>query len=320
MKIITIGAATLDVFVKSKAFQVVKSDKFLTGEGECLAVGSKNDADGIFIDTGGGATNTAVTFANFGFDAKVLTRVGKDLFGREVEKVMEERGVGTDLIQKDGKLNTSYSTLLLLGTGERAVLVYRGASNALEIPENLPAADWFYVTGLGGNLKLLGKILDYAVKKNIKVMYNPGGGELKYGLKKLVSFFRKLTVLNLNREEAALLCNCAYERMDVMRKNLANVAPYVVITDGPNGAFTFHNGDLYFAASLGTPPKNTTGAGDAFGSAFCAGLAMKNDLDFALRLAILNSDGVIRQMGAKTGILKKMPAEGELRKVKIKKE
>lgn len=320
MKIITIGSATLDVFVKSKAFKILKSEKFLTGEGECLAVGSKNEADEIFIDTGGGATNAAVTFANLGISVSVLTRVGDDLFGREIEKVMKEKRVDLDLLQKDKKLNTSYSTLLLLGTGERAVLVYRGASNALEFPKKEVKADWFYVTGLGGNIKLLGQVLDYAAGRKIKAMFNPGGGELKHGLKKLMPYFKKLEVLNLNREEAALLCETEMDRFDIIKKKLNGIAPYVVITDGPSGAFCLYNNELYFAASLGTKPVNTTGAGDAFGSGFCAGLALKNDLDYALQLAILNSDGVIRITGAKNGLLKKIPGEKELKKVKIKKE
>ncbi len=320
MKVITIGGATLDVYVKSKAFKVLKSDKFLTGMGECLAVGSKNEADEIFVDTGGGATNTAVTFANLGIPVSVLTRVGEDLFGREVERVMRDRKVGLEYLQKDSKNHTSYSTLLLLGTGERAVLVYRGASNALEFPKKELKTDWFYITSLGGNIRLLGEILDYAKKNKIKVMYNPGGAELKNGLGKLKKYFQKLEVLNLNREEAALLCKCGYERMDIIKKFLAGVAPCVIVTDGASGAYAIADGKFYFAASLGTKPVNTTGAGDAFGSGFCAGLILRDDLEFSLRLAILNSDGVIREMGAKNGLLEKLPGERDLKKVKIKKE
>src|SRR3989344_4585350 len=149
MKVITIGSATLDVYVKSKAFKVLKSAEFFTGEGGCLAVGSKNEADEIFVDTGGGATNTAVTFANLGIPVSVLTRVGDDLFGREVERVMREKKVGLEFLQQDKKLSTSYSTLLLLGTGERSVLVYRGASNNLEFPRRFSPLDKGELGGVG---------------------------------------------------------------------------------------------------------------------------------------------------------------------------
>lgn len=320
MKIITIGSATLDVYLKSEAFKEIKSEKFLTGIGECLALGSKNEVKEIFVDTGGGGTNCAVTFANLGIKTSVMTRVGEDLFGKEALKVLRERKVSTDLVQIDKNNQTSYSTLLLMGTGHRSILVYRGASNHLQFSKKKLIADWFYITSLGGNLKLLGEVLGYAKKNKIKAMYNPGSKELKQGLEKLKKYFKKLVVLNLNREEAAVLCNTKYEKMNVMIKKLNGLAPYVVITDGPAGAFTLHNNHLWFAPSLKTKPVNTTGAGDAFGAGFCAGLAKKDDLDYALRLGILNSDGVIKKMGAKNGLLEKIPKKAQLRKVKIKQE
>lgn len=52
---------------------------------------------------------------------------------------------------------------------------------------------------------------------------------------------------------------------------------------------------------------NTTGAGDAFGSAFVATLAKGLYLDDALRAGLLNALGVVTHMGAKAGILKKFP-------------
>ncbi|PIR66489.1 MAG: hypothetical protein COU51_03665 [Parcubacteria group bacterium CG10_big_fil_rev_8_21_14_0_10_36_14] len=319
-KIITIGSATLDVYLKSSAFKEMKSEKFVTGIGECLALGSKNEVQEVFIDTGGGATNCAVTFVNLGMDVSVMTRIGNDLFGGEIERTLKEKRINTALLQKDKNRQTSYSTLLLLGTGQRSILVYRGASNALDFLPKGEKPDWFYMTSLGGNIKLLSKILVYAKKNKIKMMYNPGGGELKQGLSKLKKYFHGLEVLNLNREEAALLCETKYENMNIIIKKLKGVAPYVVITDGPKGAFCLQKNELWFAPSLGTRPVNTTGAGDAFGSGFCSGLMLKNNLDYALRLGILNSDGVIKKMGAKNGLLTEFPNKIQLNKVKIRKE
>lgn len=319
MKIITIGSATLDVYLLSKAFKLVKSKRFLTGMGSCLTLGSKNAVADIFVDTGGGATNAAVTFANLGISVSCLTRVGDDLFGREVQRVLKEKKVKMDLLQIDKTRPTSYSTLLMISSGQRSILAYRGASNFIEMPEKV-SADWFYITSLGGNLKLLDKIFDFAAKNKIKIAWNPGSGELKLGLEKLQKYIARAAVFNVNREEAAQLCRVKYEEMNVMIKKLSGVASHVVITDGGAGAFVLYNNELWFAASLGTKPVSTTGAGDAFGSGFCAGLALKHDVDYALRLAILNSDGVIREMGAKNGLLEKLPSEEDLKKVKIKKE
>jgi len=319
MKVVTIGSATLDVYLKSGAFKKIKSDKFLTGVGECLELGSKNDVKDIFVDTGGGATNCATTFVNLNIKASVMTRVGDDIFGREIRRILQEQKVNIKLVQIDKKKQTSYSTLFLMGSGHRSILVYRGASNFLVFKDR-PKADWFYISSLGGNMKVLEKILSYTKKNGVKVMYNPGSKELQQGLPKLKKYFKKLEVLNLNREEAALLCKTKYENMNVIIKKLNGLASYVIITDGSAGAYTLYKNEIWFAPSLGTKPVNTTGAGDAFGSGFCSGLILKNDLDYALRLAILNSDGVIRKMGAKNGLLEKLPSKLQLKKLKIKKE
>ena len=73
----------------------------------------------------------------------------------------------------------------------------------------------------------------------------------------------------------------------------------------------------HFSAKAQSFAINTTGAGDAFGSGFCTGMILKNDWDFGLRLAILNSNGVIQRMGAKNGLLKHLPKQSDLNKIKI---
>ena len=81
----------------------------------------------------------------------------------------------------------------------------------------------------------------------------------------------------------------------------------LVVTDGQNGAFMTAKKKKYFSPSLKAKRVNTTGAGDAFGSGFIAGLANGLDAEDALRIGMLNATGVISHMGAKAGILRHMP-------------
>ncbi len=346
--VITIGSATRDVYLKSPAFDLVKSKKFPTGLGECLALGSKNEASEIFMDTGGGGTNTAVTFGNLKLKTAVLSRVGNDDAASEIIRILKKHNVDVSLVQRDSKHFTSYSTLLLMGSGQRSVLVYRGASNFLnweEAPQRKMKTKWFYITSLGGDIKLLKKIFDFAKRKKIKIAWNPGGSELKLGLKKLDKFIKQTAVFNLNREEAAELAGLPFKDLGgIIKKLSAAIGNILVITDGKEGAYAITSSTpslplkkgegkgggqksksdnlnlksvIYFAKSLGTKPLSTTGAGDAFGSGFVAGLIIKNNLDHALRLAILNSDGVIQKMGAKNGLLEGRPNFEKLKKVII---
>ena len=71
-----------------------------------------------------------------------------------------------------------------------------------------------------------------------------------------------------------------------------------------------------------TPPKvktiNTTGAGDAFGAGFTSGIIKEDDMKYALQLGTLNASGVVQKMGAKNGLLPRIPTEVSLSRIKIK--
>lgn len=321
--IITIGASTRDVYLRSPAFDLIKSDRFSTGVGSCLALGSKNEASEIFLDTGGGATNAAATFGNLKIKTAIITKVGDDSAGREVSEVLEKSKVDTSLVQKDRKHFTSYSTLLLTQGGHRSALVYRGASNFLEwkkIPKEKLKTKWFYITSLAGNLKLLKEIFKFAKKNKIKIAWNPGKNELNLGVKKLKGLIKQVEVFNLNREEAAGLTGVSYNKKKEIFRKIEKLGPRImVVTDGAPGAYAYAKDKWYFAKSLDTKPVNTTGAGDAFGSGFVAGLILKENLEYALALATLNADGVIKKMGAKNGVLTKSPSKKEIEKISIKK-
>ena len=91
--VITVGSATRDVYVKSAAFDVHGAVESPTGLEACLPLGSKIELKEIFFDTGGGATNSAVTFSKLGnLKVATISRVGKDVGGSEVIRTLKEKG------------------------------------------------------------------------------------------------------------------------------------------------------------------------------------------------------------------------------------
>ena len=78
----------------------------------------------------------------------------------------------------------------------------------------------------------------------------------------------------------------------------------VVITCGEKGAYVIDNGQVYFEKVKKVKAVDTTGAGDAFGASFVAGLIFyKNDVRKALKLGMLNSASVVARVGAQAGLL-----------------
>lgn len=329
--IVTIGGATRDVFIGSRGIMLVPSDKFATGVGECVALGSKVEADYIHFDTGGGATNSAVTFSRMGLKSGIITRIGEDSSGRDVLKVLKNENISTRLVQKTDKEHTGYSVLLLTERGERAAIAYRGASSKIlknEIDWRAVKTEGYYITSLGGDLTLVREILAsskpclraFTHRQAGLVAWNPGSAELKLGLPKLSPLIKQTAVLLVNREEAAMLTGVALGNTSGLLKKLSSLGGiFAIMTDSRLGAYATAKGEVYHAGALDVPVVNTTGAGDAFGSGLVATLLRGKKLTEALQVATLNAHGVIGKMGAKTGILKSYPSERERSKIKITK-
>ena len=320
--VITVGSATRDVFLRSRALHPHPSKDALTHVEACFPFGAKVDIDELLFATGGGATNNAVTFSRLGkLKTAAVARIGNDSAGRDILEALRHDRVATGFVQAAKDELTAYSTILLADVGERTILVYRGASRTIEaarIPWPRMRARWFYLSSLGGNLGLLRKLLAHARRTRAAIAMNPGGEEFKRGAATLRPLFQKLDWLNVNREEAARLTGAPYGNIRGIIRALRRFAPASIITDGPRGAYAVLPNKVLYAKTLGTKPTNVTGAGDAFGSAFTVGLIKKRDPDFGLRLGILNADSVIRGMGAKAGILSRMPSAAALARVNIR--
>ena len=102
--VLTIGTATRDVFLRSKLFRPVTdihflgSKNFSTGEAECFAFGGKIEVDAPVFTVGGGAVNSAVTFARQGLVTAAMCAVGKDDAGKVVINALKHESIKTCIL------------------------------------------------------------------------------------------------------------------------------------------------------------------------------------------------------------------------------
>lgn len=322
--VLTIGSATQDVFVRSKDWEEEKDPASPTGIDACFPMGAKLGIEELFIGTGGGATNAAATFGSLGLKTAAVARVGTGPIADFIREELKRFKVNTAFFQIDKKYQTGYSIILLSKEGYRSILAYRGASNYLK-PTQFPwkkqktfKTKWLYLSSFGGRTELLKPVFTYAKKQNLKVAWNPGSKELESGIKKLKPFIKQTDVFQINREESSLLTDLPPRDTDGLLEGVGDLVKDIyVLTDGKKGAYVKRGEEEYFVKTLPGKRVNTTGAGDAFCSGFVSGLLMKDDLDTAMRIAALNADGVVKEMGAKGGILKRAPSKRLLGKVKI---
>ncbi|MBI4143129.1 carbohydrate kinase family protein, partial [Candidatus Uhrbacteria bacterium] len=282
--VITIGSATQDVFLRSKVWEVKEDTGSPTGFNACLPFGSKVPVEDLQVTTGGGATNAAVTFARMGgLRVGCVAAIGADDgAGSAVLRDLRRERVATPLIQQNPKRHTGFSVILLAGSGERTILVHRGASeriNARATPWPRLRARWLYCSSVNGDLALIRKLLAHAETTHASVAWNPGAAEIAAGWTTIAPLARRTAVFSVNREEGAALTGLHPDDLNGILATLCSGVHngrtrlgVVLVTDGSNGAYACNGAMTWHIASRNLDAVNTTGAGDAFCSAFVLGL------------------------------------------------
>ena len=304
-KILSIGKAVQDVFLKSNEFDPYTEGKVAYTH---LPLGAKLEVEDVIFATGGNAMNVAVTFARQGLHASYMWALGLDPASHSILRELDEEGVDTRLVIQDEKYQAGYSTILLSNNGERTILNYRGKAvggdgKPLDI-DAIKEYDWIYPSSLAfAGLGLLAKMVDTAKANGVKVMLNPAGPELADPAK-LKHILEDVDVLCVNKEEMQKLVEG--ETLDELVRHGANLCDVVIVSDGPNGVIAT-DGEKVVRAGMyeDVPVVDRTGAGDAFASGFLSQWAQGKSLEESIVFASANSTSVVTKVGAKAGILHK---------------
>jgi len=298
--VVVFGSAFYDTYILSDEFTLKQTTD---GEMLCAPYGKKVELKDVVVTTGGGATNAAVCFERMGLQTGLVTCIGRDFWGRMVREQLEQEGVSPLYIQIHKSKKTSSSIALVGKDGDRTILVHRGASNHLSwrlVNWNKLDGDWSYLSSLGGDFALLEKIIRWSKEKEIKLAFNPGGGELRER-EKLIKILPDLEILLLNKQEALQLIG--EDRINKAWFYDCGAA-MTVITNGAKGADVFTKSKQnYHQDSIKTKAVEVTGAGDAFGSSFVAGIINGLTVEKAQKLAAYNSASVVEHIGPKQGLL-----------------
>jgi len=311
--IITFGSATQDIRLKSKAFKVLRNEEdFATGEGICLALGSKIEVEDIAFTSGGGGTNTAATFAKQGFKTAFCGAVGHDPAGESIIKELKDLGIDTSLILTKKEKHSNQSVIIFNEGEDRTILAYRGASELMDkndIPWKKLASKWIYLAPLTGLLcDTTEDIVNFASENKIKVAMNPSKQQLALPEDVLKRILQKVDILFLNKEEASFLTKISFTDEEEIFKKLDELCPGVaVMTKGGDGVVA--SDGKYFYSAVGHESRkivDTTGAGDSFASGFLSDfIKYEGDIEKSIQMGMANSEGNLAQIGAKTGLLDK---------------
>lgn len=353
MKVVTIGSAMRDIFIQYTCKEILrlqtvaKIQSFII-----LEEGKKIEVNNLAYHTGGGATNSAVSFKRLGFEVESFFKIGTDYEGDFILEQLAVESVSTKHIVRTNSIGTGSSFITPCPSGNRTVLVYRGANLTLtkaELPGNaIATCDHLYITSLSRETsQLLPFITQKAKKHNKHIAVNPGTSQLTAHIETLYQSLTHIDILIVNYHEAILLMNALIQPEKIPKKNkivgkklplllqekTAIIAPCIylpqffkevlnrgphtaVVTNGADGVYVANKNKIYFHPSIAPEILvSTLGAGDAFGSCFVAQLAQGKPIEYAIRSGIINSVSVLEHLDAKSGLLRENELKIKLQKV-----
>ncbi len=317
-----IGDIVSDAFIKLSTAEVVNN---ISGKQICIPFGEKVPFESVTEICGvGNSANASVTFARLGMNSALLSHTGNDYYGQKNIEVLEKENINTELISQDENKKSNYHYVLWYGD-ERTILINHEKYDYV-VPEKLTKGKikpkYIYLSSLGENTLDFHHNLNNYLNQNsdIKLVFQPGTFQMKFGIENLKEIYTKTEIFFCNKEEAVRILNASEVDLNIKNllsdfKNLGVKLP--VITDGPNGAYTYDdNGndvihiDIYPDIA---PPVDRTGAGDAFASTFSAAKSLGLDNKTALMWGSINSMSVCQYVGAEKGLLTREKLEGYLK-------
>lgn len=306
--IIVCGSNTVDAFLKTDADLVSFHSPEHNHKLIAFPVGTKLPVNELEFHIGGGGTNVCATFVAQKLKIAYVGKVGKDVNGHKVFDWLKTQGI--DFLGQVGE-DTGFSVILDTAANDRTILTFKGANNSLrfdEIPQHRLETKWFYGCAMRKeSFDALEKLFIFMKNHGRTTAFNPNPVLAKEGIGKLTKILEHTDVLIINKEEAQYLVE-GKDTMELAHHLVKKGPKTIAITDGENGV-TIHciagekEQNFVIRPHKDVKVVETTGAGDAFASAFIAGLVKGKGLEIAAKMGILNAESIVSHCGTKEHVL-----------------
>ena len=246
----------------------------------------------------GAPLHIAAHLAAFGWDARVVARVGDDDDGRAIRARLERHGVGTSLLEVDPDLPTGVARVALDAAGVPAfTLPAPAAWDAVRGPSPLPVHDLLYF----GTLPLR----DRRSREALTRLLAAGGRRVvdanlrapDYDAPRVRFAVTHADVLKVSEDELPEVARLLGVPADP-RALFPSGPEWVCVTRGAAGAELHHrDGRSWQEPGERVPVVDTVGAGDAFLAGLIDGLFPDGDGAEALRRAVRHAGAIVAQRG-----------------------
>lgn len=265
----------------------------------------------------GNAGNAAISAKRLGLNVALATDIGKDEGGDQCLDQWARDGLDVSLVRRHAEYPTHHHYVLRFGA-ERTILI-KHSPWPYALPKFAEPPKWIYFTSTGEHGEPYHHELAAYVKQNgIKLAFQPGTFQIKLSVDgKIPDIYGASELFFCNKEEAQRILKNDSTDMKVLLEEMRKLGPNIVaITDGPRGAWMLSSEGAWMIPMYPDPmpPKNRTGAGDAFASTITSMLSIGMSIPEALMRGPINSMSVVQNIGAQKGLLTRKQLEDYLAK------
>ena len=230
---------------------------------------------------GGAPANFAWHMAQFGYDARAVSAVGKDPDGEEILRNFTERGLQADLARVDYPTGRVEVTLDKEGIPQYQILTdvaWDHIPYTEELREMARSARCICFGSLAQRSEesrhTITAFLDDAPRESLRI-FDINLRQQFYDREVVTESLRRCNVLKINDEEALIVARM----LGIDSEDIREIAERLrcnyglratILTCGSRGSHVFHDGGRSDLATPKVEVADTVGAGDSFTAGFCA--------------------------------------------------
>ena len=268
--------------------------------------------DEFYLAPGGKGGNQAVAAARMGASAKMIGRVGGDMFGPGLLDDLRGYGVDVSGVAEDTGAASGIAVILLDASRQNHIVAIYGANRRCD-DEQVCAAESALE---GADALMLQLEIPAATSLKAARIAREMGVRVVWDPSPAVGFppeaYEVVDVLTPNQTEATVLTDVdvkdAESAAAAARVLVGRGVGAVIVKLGEDGAFYLSGGDSGYVSSYEVEATDTVAAGDAFGAAMTCALAESASMREAVRYGTAAGALAVTKPGAQEA----MPSRAEV--------
>lgn len=285
--VVVVGSSNTDLVVKTGRFPK---------PGETLVGGD------FFLFQGGKGANQAVAASRMGAQVSFISKVGKDLFGKQTQESLEKEGISTRLVLEDAEKASGIALITVNEHGENTIVVAPGANASLspyDIQAALPSipSHDFILCQLEIPIETIIFLANYAQAEMKNLILNPAPAQALPE-----SIYQQLFLITPNETEASLLtgipCDSEADYPKIAQWFRDKGVQQVLLTLGEKGTYFQNSIQEYRIPAQKVIAVDSTAAGDVFNGSLAVALAEGMPWKEAITLATHAASISVTRMGA----------------------